>query len=222
MSVFSGTASKGGGGDEYDIPPAGSFAAALVAIIDLGTHREEFQGKSKDVRKVFLVWELPGEKISGTGNNHVIGREFSLSFTPKSILRIFAEKWRGKSYNEGETIDIAKMLGKSCLLSIIHATSKSSGSEFAKADSVSQLPKGMTVGATQHKPFLWELDSAEDPPQHTWLPFIFGSPVHEKIHRSKEWIAAHAGKPQSANGQPQPAQQPQQPLTGTPQAEVPF
>jgi hypothetical protein len=64
----------------------------------------------------------------------------------KATLRKFLAAWRGKDFTEDESkaFDITVLLGKSCLLSIIHKTS-SSGSTYADIASVSMVPKGMTV-----------------------------------------------------------------------------
>ncbi len=38
----------------HDTPPAGSHQGVLVAVVDLGTHPEDYKGKVRDVHKIYL------------------------------------------------------------------------------------------------------------------------------------------------------------------------
>jgi hypothetical protein len=191
MGIFQGKATNSGGDGQFEIPPAGSNPAVLVAIIDLGTHQEEmnFEGevKYKDTRKCFVVWELTSEKMTGMKDrNHVIGKEYTLSYHAKAGLRKMLESMRGSSYAEGAEINIAKALGGKCLLNIVHNQSKTSDKTYAKVDNVSPVVKGLTVAPPQNTPFLWEIDGKEPPPDYDWLPRIFGKEVSAKIAESHE------------------------------------
>src|SRR5262245_26390627 len=74
------TASRGGGEDFKDPAPEGVHRARLVALVDLGTHSEEYQGKPRDLHKVFAVWELVGCHQPGSTLNYVIAQDYTLSF----------------------------------------------------------------------------------------------------------------------------------------------
>ena len=69
MSVFKQTAASSGG--DYENAPVGNHPAVLVAMIDIGTHEEDYQGAKKQTRKIYLAWELVDEK-KADGKNHVI------------------------------------------------------------------------------------------------------------------------------------------------------
>src|SRR5579859_3411511 len=109
-------------GGDFEIPPAGNHPAVLIAMIDLGTHTEDFQGKQTEAHKVFLVWELTEEKCAGYNRNHVIGRDYTLSLHEKAGLRKMLEGWRGRKYNTGEEINVSKVLGQPCFLNVSHKT----------------------------------------------------------------------------------------------------
>src|SRR5579859_1912968 len=128
---------KAGGGTE--VPPAGNHPAVLVALIDLGTQRTEYNNQVSWQRKVYLVWELTTEQVAGTTNNHVIGRDYTLTFSSKSLLRGLIEKWRGRGFAENEEFDLSKLLGQKCLLTVIH---KTSGNDrlYAKIECISSVP----------------------------------------------------------------------------------
>jgi hypothetical protein len=143
------TATNNGGGN-FEPVPAGTFAARCFEMIQIGTIKEVIQGKEKMLNKVRVSWELPTEakvfKEGDPAKPQVISKEFTLSMNEKATLRKFLAAWRGKDFTEDESkaFDITVLLGKSCLLSIIHKTS-SSGSTYADIASVSMVPKGMTV-----------------------------------------------------------------------------
>lgn len=191
MSVFNQKASTQ---KEFDLAPAGSHASCCLAIIDLGTHRETFQGQDpRDNRKVFVCWEIDHD---GENGRCVIGREYNVSFTSKSALRIMVEKWRGKSFGEDEEFDLTKLLGKPCLLSISHSTS--GDRTFAKLDGVAPMPKGMTAIKPSRTPISFDADSGAAFPDADWLPYSFGKKLVEKFNARLE---ANGGKPAtSTNG----------------------
>lgn len=143
--------------------PAGTYAARCYSMIHIGTVVEEYMGENKELNKVRITWELPTElKVFKEENGeqpYSVSKEFTLSMHEKANLRKFLESWRGKGFSEEEakSFDITKLLGKSCLISIIHKTSKQ-GSQYAVISSCSTLPKGM-VCPEQINPsfeFNWE------------------------------------------------------------------
>ena len=54
------------------------------------------------------------------------------------------ESWRGKSFTEDEAkaFDITKLLGKACMINVIHKKS-SKGNDYADISSIATLPKGL-------------------------------------------------------------------------------
>lgn len=183
MSAFKIKATSGGGGTE--VPPAGNHPAILVAIIDLGTQETSYKDTKSWIRKVYLIWELTTEKIAGTKDrNHVIGRDFTFTFSPKSMLRGIIEKWRGKAFNADEEFELDKLLGRPCMLSVAQETSKNDNL-YAKVDTVTAVPKGLNVPKATYTPFMWTLDDGDAPTQE-WIPYLYGKSVKEVIGKSKE------------------------------------
>jgi hypothetical protein len=200
MGSFKGKAnSKGGGGagGSFEIPPAKSLPAVVIGLIDCGTHADDYDGKAKKARKVFVVWELTTAKMSGTKGNFVVGRMFTLSFHEKAALRKVLEKWRGRTYAEGEDIDLAAIMGKACLCSIVH--DQKGDRTYYKVDSISQVPDGMTVAKATREKFSWEM-GAGDPPDYEWLPYHYGESIADFIKQSDEWKAHERGEDRQAAG----------------------
>lgn len=187
---------KSGGGN-FENPEPGNQAAVLVAIIDLGTvQKPGFKGgKPYDAHEVFLVWELVTQQMTGSSNNHVIGRSYTATLGEKANLRNMISKWRGKPITDGEDFDLATLLGKSCLLDV----QSTEDGKYTKLDALcaSNLPKGMECPPAKRKPVVWEIDNNDQLPEHLdWLPFLYGESPQDRIARSGEWKSKKA----SGNG----------------------
>ncbi len=213
-STFAGTATEF---KSTPIPPAGSFGAVLVALVDLGTHSERFRNKDqktgkvketvKDVRELLIVWELPEEKVEGFKDlNHLVFKRYSVTFSEKSGLRIMMETWRSKKYQPNEDIDPAVLLGKSCQVNVTHR--QDGDRTYANFTGVSPLGKGMKVAKPQNTPVIVGLDDKLP----AWIPtHLYG----EKVEDIRRFCLEHGGQrtpPQTANGQP----------NGTDSDEIPF
>jgi hypothetical protein len=75
----------------------------------------------------------------------VVSKTYTLSMHEKSNLRKDLESWRGKGYTEEEArrFDVTKLLGKPCILNIIHEPGKKDATKnYVKVASVNKLLKG--------------------------------------------------------------------------------
>jgi hypothetical protein len=184
MSVFKKKPSEG---KQFENPPAGSHAARLVAMIDLGTHTETYPGgKPTKSRKVFLVWWLADEKKED-GTPHYIGRRYTLSLNEKSNLGQMVGQWRGKALDKDEEFDLTKLVGQPCLLNITHEES-TKGNTYAAVGTVSPLPKGMKdkIGKSPVTPFAWSMEDGTLPPAHDWIPYVHGTPLATVLGEAEE------------------------------------
>lgn len=184
MSVFAMKPSKGG---NFENPPAGSHASRLVALIDLGTHSEQYPGgKPTKSRKVFLVWWLADEKKED-GTPHYIGRRYTLSLNEKSNLGQMVGQWRGKALDKDEEFDLTKLVGQPCLLNITHEES-AKGNTYAAVGTVSPLPKGMKdkVGKPSVTPFFWSFDDGKPRPAEEWIPYVHGTALETVLNEAEE------------------------------------
>lgn len=190
-----------------DQPPAGNHGAVLVAIVDLGTHQEEYKGVATTQRKVYFVWELTSEKSTSIpGQNMLQAKMFTLSFGKKAKLRALIEGWRGKALEDGEEFDLAKLLGKQCMVNVVH-----NAAGYAEVAAVSAPPKGIKVEKPLRTPFLWEMEG-DKPVDLSWLPWIYGQKVEEYLAESEE-----------ANGRSEPISKTEPSVTPeTEPEEIPF
>lgn len=137
------------GGSGFEPIAAGTYAARCYSMIHIGTLYELYMGQMKDQNKVRITWELPTELKEfkeGEGEKpYMVSKDYLLSMYEKANLRKHLESWRGKKFTEDEakSFDVTNLLGKECLLSIIHKPSKDGSKVYAEISGVSTLPKGM-------------------------------------------------------------------------------
>jgi hypothetical protein len=183
---------SGGSGEGFEKPPIDNHPAVLVAIVDMGTQRQEFQGTEKWQRRAYFIWELVSAPMSGTKNrNHLIGIDLTVSLNEKAKLRQWIESRKGKKMPEDFEYDITQELGQSCLLDVI-ANKKG----YPVVNGMKALPRGFTIQPAQNQPFQWSLDDYEkegdiDLPDWVEAQWLYGRPISEHIKECKEL----SGKP---------------------------
>jgi hypothetical protein len=145
MSII---AEKPAGNDFIQVEP-GTYVARCYSMIEIGTVKSEYLGKEKIQKKVNITWELPTETAifhEGKGPEpFVVSKTYTLSMFDKANLRKDLESWRGKKYedDEAEKVDITKLLGQPCLLSVIHQAGKKDPSKnYVFVSGISKLMKG--------------------------------------------------------------------------------
>ena len=133
------------GGGEFVQAPIGTHVARCVRMIDIGTQKSEYQGQTNIRRQVVIGWELPNELMPDgdyKGKPFTVSRFYTASLNEKANLRRDLETWRGRAFTEQELagFDSKTILGKPCMLSIIHNEKGK-----ARVSGVMALPKGMEV-----------------------------------------------------------------------------
>ena len=173
---FNLTASRGGGGPGEQAP-AGNSPAVLVALVDLGTQHEEYQTEAKWQRKALLVWELPTRK-KANGRPHVIDAVVTLSLNEKSKLRKWAETMQGVKIADGAPFDVTRLVGRPCLLSVLH-----SDKGYAKVEAVTGFPDmGVPPPAATVPPFVCSLDEfVAGKALQDWLPWQYSKAVGQRV-----------------------------------------
>ena len=148
------------GSGPRQIVPAGTHAARIYSIVDLGTHQVEYQGESKSKRLVRIGWELLDETISIGGEDKpmVIGKEFTFSLHEKAGLRKAIESMMGKPIKDSDvpTFDLECLIGIPVLLGVVHEQSQA-GNSYAKITSFAPPMKSMKPRALSLAPQVFEL-----------------------------------------------------------------
>ncbi len=130
-----------------EIVPEGSYAARVYSIVQIGNVPNTFPGSEyPTVPKLRITWELDETReFDGEQKPLVIGAKYTISLGEKSNLRPIVEGILGKLDEEDiENFDMKSLMGKTCMVSVLHKTSKT-GKEYALVASTAALPKKMTA-----------------------------------------------------------------------------
>ena len=185
----------------FKIAPAGSHLACLYSIVDLGTHTEEWEGKKADRRKVRLTFELHGDDtILDDGSPMSVAMTYTASLGEKAKFREHIEGWRGSKYTNEELVkfDARKLLGRFCMLNVIHSTAKTGGKTYAKIASISGVPKALMASNPEPLNDLVYLSLDQfDPKIYSTLPDW----MKDMISQTKEYRrATSVEQPKSSGG----------------------
>lgn len=129
-----------------EIHPAGTFAAICVDLIDLGMRVSEFSGHEKATQSLAFVFRTG--KVSSTGFDLDLSREFAVSLHKKSNMRAFLEAWRGaplKSEELGEAFSFKDMASRPALISVVHKPSSDGTKIYANIGAIMPVPDGMPI-----------------------------------------------------------------------------
>lgn len=129
-----------------ELPNAGTHLARCYQFIHIGTNEDSFKGEKKLFNKVRLSFELPDEmrvfKDGDEAKPMSISQEYTLSMGEKANLRKFVEGMIGSGLQNDEAyaFDVESLVGKACLITVIHKVSKA-GNKRAEIASASPLMK---------------------------------------------------------------------------------
>ena len=138
------------GTGDFTPVPAGSHIAVCDIVADIGLQPgSTLFPKAK--QQVYIRFQLPNERIEYEKDNKklegpaVIGKTYTASMNEKATLRHHLESWRGKAFSEEEaaTFDVAKLIGKPCMLTVMHT--QKDNKTYANITGIGPLPKGISA-----------------------------------------------------------------------------
>ena len=184
------------GGSKLPLHPAGAYAVRCVRIVDLGTQTGEYQGKPKVARKVRFVWEsaekMGDEAGDFAGKPFLLTQDFTASLSDRAAMKKALESWRGRPFTkqELEGFDLKNVLGKACLVNLIHSTPKDT--TYCNIASIMPLPSGMTCHKAVTEEIFFSLNDFDQA-----LFDKLSDRLKETIAKSPEYAAATSTKPAS-------------------------
>jgi hypothetical protein len=186
------------GGGDFQPCPAGTHPAICIRVIDLGTQQTTYKGETKRAHKVLIAWEMPTARMSD-GRPFIVSQRYTYSGHKKAVLRQHLESWRGKRYTDEEIagVDLVRLLGKPCFLTIVH--DESHETVYANVVGISPLPKNMAVGKPENPLVCLDL-AAFDPAVFDGL----SERLKATIQKSPEYHEAITGKRPIAEDEPPP------------------
>lgn len=182
-----GLIAKSSGGN-FDPLPEAVYNAVCFWIIDLGHHLDEKFGKRP--HSVLIGWETPAERIIVERNGEkvelprMISKKYNLSLNEKANLRKDLQTWRGRVFTEQELegFDIKNVLGKSCMIQVIH--NKSGEKIYANIAAIMPLMKGVAPLTPENPPVFYSIADHQDQ-----IPAGVPDWVRDTIKTSDEWQA---------------------------------
>lgn len=172
------------------IPPVepGTYFAVCIGDVDLGEQETIYNGKTKYVDQIQLIFELPGELIEVDGEQQPrwLSRRFGTSSvtSEKSSLRKFLEAWFGKRFENDEikTYNTKNLLGRPAMLSVV----LSKDGRYANIASAAALPKGVPAPEAKSEFLHFDVEHWDDD-MFVKLPEY----LQELIKNSTQYKAAH-------------------------------
>lgn len=145
----------------FDPIPEGTYTGVCNMLVDLGVHYNQSFGTKSE--KVLIGWVIPDETYVNKDGKTVprsLTQEYTNSLSKKSNLRPMLASWRGKEFTaeELEGFSLRNIVGKACLLNIIHKQTKA-GKVFSAVAGVMRLPKGMQSPELADTPILFDFDT---------------------------------------------------------------
>ena len=190
------------GGSDFEPISQGLHHAICNGLYDLGTQFNETFGNWS--HKVLICWELPEERIDIEKDGQKLNlpratsKRYTLSLGEKANLRKDLETWRGKAFTAQELsgFDVKNILGKNCLLQIIHRTK--GDKTYANVSAVMPLMKGTSSKESENPIRYFAFGDSNEIPE--------GVPewITKEIQASKEWKArsANPSDPSEADSLP--------------------
>ena len=162
----------------YIPAPAGTHTAILFALADCGLQHSERYGSESE--RLWVEFELANERMED-GRPYTIGQIVTNSLSTNAPWRGIVEALVGRALKPTEVVDldIRRLLGRACLVSISH--SESGGRTKAKIDSAMPLPKGTTV-PPRHNDILAYDTEAPDDQVFGKLPTHVRDLIEKRIH----------------------------------------
>jgi len=144
--------------EERQVCPSGMFPARLIRITQMGFCETPWGRK----HQVEFTWELSETLMEGDDPRpFVISKIMSESWYSKAPLYKLLKGWRGRDYTkeEKEAFDYNNLLGKCCLLHVVHEDKKEGDGKRAVAEAAMQMPQGQTMGEPVNDSYFWTVDN---------------------------------------------------------------
>lgn len=170
------------------IPPieAGTYFGVCIGMIDLGEQETNFNGKTRYVNQILMIFQIPSETITidGVEEPRQLSRKFTLSTSSKGKLRPFIETWMSQKFSDDAFADMElfELIGKPAMLTIV----QSETGQYSNIASAAALPKGVPAPVAKGELITFDLDAWSDE-QFDKLPDW----IKDLIRNSTQYKAAH-------------------------------
>lgn len=126
--------------------PKGTHTAICYAVVDFGTQKTTYMDEAKLTHQIKIQWEVPALRFEGKNDDgteydkpKVIGQTYTFSIGDKAKLNHLLTAW---GIEDLPNFDFRELLGKNCLLNVIHKTAKTSGNIYSIISTIMEIPGG--------------------------------------------------------------------------------
>ena len=187
------------GSDSGFVPvPAGMHLARCYRIIDLGTQKSEYMGKTKYLPKIMVQFEVHGEDDQGNalvtqkGEPMTISKNYTASLSEKASLREDLKNWRGRDFTPEELkgFELKNILDKWAMITVTRSPGKD-GKEYTNIGAVMPVPANIKKAGLPegfNKSAIFSIDTPD-----MALFETFSDGLKNKIMSSPEWQERSGG-----------------------------
>lgn len=175
--------------------PEGTFAARLQQVIVEGTLENTFQGQVKHQLTVRLAWEIFSKEKRDDGNNFTIGQKYTFSYDDRANLRKVVEGMLGRKMLVGEVggkdeeiLDLATLIGKECMVTVMHKVNETTGRISAKVATVTAPAEGLKVPAATYETLYFNIE--EFAPENMEVFNMLPDYIQDEVKTSPEYKKA--------------------------------
>jgi hypothetical protein len=184
MSLNLKDAKKGMG--DRALAPIGNHIARCYQLVDLGTQDDARYGNAS--HKLRIAWELCEEFADfgkGKKEPYSVSMTVNFFFGRNSNFTKVLEGWKGGTFSEAEldNFELRKLVGKACMVNVVHATS--GDRDYANVASVSPVPAKWKdrVPAMHNPPVYFEVEMGPSSREFVMLPEF----LQKIIAKCHEW-----------------------------------
>jgi len=149
----------------FQIVDEGTHIAICTAVVGIGPQETHF-GEKEQLK---IRFEIPLERVTYKDKDGIdvegpmiVWKTYTASLNEKANLRKDLESWRSKKFTDIELDgwDIGAIVGKPCMITIVHT--ENSGNIYANVATVTGIPKGTIVPASENELIDFNFDDYTD------------------------------------------------------------
>ena len=186
---------------DYKVLAEGSYFARRAALLDVGSHITEYNGKENTSRIFQIIFEIvpinEKKKKEGLKSNtgekidfpFFIGKEFNSYISDSSSFGKVLKAWNGKVLAPGSKPNIIELTQSPCTIQILTKEStKRKGVFYNVINTITQIVDGLEVEPAIQKPFFYSVKSGnKDIKFPEFIPWIMGISPSSKIKACLEF-----------------------------------
>ena len=175
-----GSIVKDKGGD-FKVLDEGTHLAICNAVVDIGLQNTVWDSQQENV---WLRFEVPAERIQYIKDGAEIDEPMSIwtrynkTLNKKATLRKDLDAWRGRNFSEDELqgFDLFNLVGKPCLITVVH--NQSGDRIYANISAIAKVMKDQEISGQELESICFspnDTDQYENVPE--WLQEKFDNRV---------------------------------------------